>query len=171
MSQLKQEVTVACPLAQAATRLQRYFREHGNREGDIAKLTLSIELDIPGVPTPLTLKRSVVATIQPHHLAADMEPRYLVQWAPEVPGPFPMFSGELIVESMDDYNSFRLRLGGEYSPPLGLLGQAFDQAMGNHIARAAAGDLLRRIKEAIERDFQADEAAKGFAVHDAPADR
>jgi hypothetical protein len=170
MSQLEQAVTVACPLAQAGMRLRRFFQDHGNREGNTAKLTLAIELDIPGVPTPLTLKRTVVATIQAHHLPADMEPRYRVQWAPEVPGPFPMFAGELVVESADDYDSFGLRLIGAYSPPLGLVGQAFDQAMGNHIAGAAAGDLLHRIKEVIERDFQADEAAKGFAVHDVPSD-
>jgi len=170
MSHLEQQVTVTCPLAQAAMRLRHFFREHGNSDGDTAKLTLRIEVDIPGIPTPLTLQRAVIATIEPHRLPADMDPRYSVQWTPEEPGPFPLFSGELVVESTDDYDSFGLRLSGRYTPPLGLVGQGFDIAMGNHVAQAAASDLLHRIKDAIERDFQADEAGKGFAVGHAASD-
>jgi hypothetical protein len=169
MSQLDQEVTVTCPLAQAAARLRHFFKEHGNPDGDTSKLTLRIEVNIPGVPTPLTLQRAVIATIQLHHLPSDMEPRYQVQWAPEVPGPFPLFAGELVVESMDDYDSFRLRLKGAYTPPLGLVGQGFDNAMGNHVAQATAADLLHRIRDVIERDYQANEALKGYAVRDAPS--
>jgi hypothetical protein len=167
---LEQQVTVTCPLAQAATRLRNFFSANGNPDGDTAKLTLRIEVGIPGLPTQLTLQRAVLATLQPHHLPADMEPRYSVQWAPEVPGPFPLFSGELVVESTDDYDSFGLRLSGNYTPPLGLVGQGFDMAMGNRVAQAAASDLLHRIKDLIERDFQADEALKGFAQHHAASD-
>lgn len=170
MSQLEQQVTVACPLAQAASRLKHFFREHGNPDGDTAKLELRIEVNIPGMASPLRFGRAVIATIQPHHLPADMEPRYAVQWAPEVPGPFPLFSGELLVESMDDYDSFRLRLSGSYTPPLGLVGQGFDHAVGNHVAQTTAANLLDRIKDVIERDFAADEAGKGFAVRDASSD-
>ena len=170
MSHLEQQVTVTCPLAQAAMRLRHFFREQGNRDGDTARLGLRIELGIPGIPTQLSLERAVIATIRPQRLALDMEPRYSVQWTPEEPGPFPLFSGELVVESTDDYDSFGLRLSGRYTPPLGLVGQGFDIAMGNHVAQAAASDLLHRIKDAIERDFQADEAGKGFAVGHAASD-
>jgi hypothetical protein len=43
--------------------------------------------------------------------------------------------------------------------------------MGNHIAHAAARDLLHRMKDAIERGFEVDEAAKGLAVHDTSFER
>ncbi len=151
-------------------RLNRFFREHGNPEGDTAKLELRIEANLPRTPASLTLQREVIATIQAHHLPADMEPRYRVQWAPEVPGPFPLFSGELVVEGLEDYDSFRLRLRGDYTPPLGLLGQGFDTVIGNHIAQATASDLLQRVREIIERDFRADETAKGFVASDAVSD-
>jgi hypothetical protein len=167
---LEQQVAVTCPLAQAAMRLRNFFRAHGNPDGDTAKLELRIEVGIPGIPTQLSLQRAVIATIQPHHLAADMEPRYSVQWTPEVSGPFPLFSGELVVESRDDYDSFGLRLSGRYTPPLGLVGQGFDIAMGNRVAQGTASDLLHRIKDAIEQDYQADEAGKEFAVRHAPSE-
>jgi hypothetical protein len=160
MSTLDQSIAVACPLAQAAPRLKQFFREHGNAEGDTAKLSLHVDIDVPGLPLPLSLARGVIATIQPHHLPADMEPRYSVQWAPEKPGPFPLFSGELIVEGRDDYDSFTLRLRGSYTPPLGALGEGFDMAVGNRIAAAAAGNLLRRICDTINENFQKDEAEK-----------
>ncbi len=160
MSKLDQSVAVMCPLAQAAARLKQFFAKNGDAEGDAAKLSLQVDIDVPGLSLPLSLKRGVVATIQPHHLPADMEPRYVVKWAPEKPGPFPLFAGELLVEGRDDYDSFTLRLRGDYTPPLGALGEGFDMTVGNRIAAAAAGNLLRRICDEIVRDYQRDEAEK-----------
>lgn len=174
MSQLDAQTSVACPLAQAAPRLIAFFRKHGNDEGDVARLTLEINVTAPGLPLPLTLARSVVATIQAASRPADMTPRFRVQWAPEPPGPFPLFAGELYVGGSDDYESFRLRLSGSYTPPYGLLGEGFDVVLGNHIAQLTASDLLRSIKRSVERAFEDDEARKQSAesrvstVHDAP---
>jgi hypothetical protein len=163
MSNLEQRRSVACPLAQAGMRLKHFFSLHGNRDGDVAKLTIGIDLDVPGLGVPLALRRSVLVTIQPHHLPADMDPRYMVQWAPEHPGPFPLFSGELTVESGDDYNSFLLHIAGTYTPPLGLLGQGFDAVLGNHVAQSTVAGLLQQIGGSIQLAFQADEAKKHVA--------
>jgi hypothetical protein len=160
VSHLDQDISIHCPLAQARKRLTDFFRETGNRDGDTLKLALHIDLTAPGAVPPLTLGRSVLATIQPHHLAGDMEPRYRVQWAPETAGPFPLFAGELLVEGASDYNSFRLRLSGDYEPPLGIVGKGFDLLLGKRIAEATTSNLLQRIRDAIEAAFQKDEAAK-----------
>lgn len=160
MSTLDQRVIILCPLAQAAARLRQFFHGNGNAEPDTVRLVLHANVDIPGVSTPGGLERAVIATIQPRHLAADMTPRYSVQWAPETPGPFPLFAGELFVDCGDDYDTFRLRLSGEYKPPLGLLGKGFDAVVGRRIAQATASDLLRRIKDLVERQFAADEERK-----------
>ena len=93
-----------------------------------------------------------------------MTPRYNVEWAPETPGPFPLFRGELVVEGMDDYDSFRLLLTGDYTPPLGVVGKSFDAAVGHRVAQATAHDLLDRIRILTEEDFGADEAAKGLSA-------
>jgi hypothetical protein len=153
-------------LAQAARRLAQFFRANGNESGDTAKFVLGIDLDIPGRAQPIALQRSVVATLQSHHQAGDMEPRYRLQWAPEVAGPFPLFSGELTVGGTEDYDSFVLHLKGDYAPPLGLLGQGFDAVLGKHIAAATADNFLHVIRNAIERDYREDEAGKHLAGHD-----
>ncbi len=152
-----------CPLAQAAARLHDFFREHGNPEGDLAKLTLRLNANIAGFSLP-PIERTVIASIQPHHLPADTTPRYRVQWAAEHSGPFPLFAGELVVESGDDYDTFTLFLRGDYTPPLGLVGKGFDAALGNRIARATANDLLHHVKELVEREFQSNEARKDRSV-------
>ena len=65
---------------------------------DTAKLSLKLDLSVPGVPIPISLARSVIANpIQPHRRPSDMTPRFDVQWAPEKAGPLPLFSGELVV--------------------------------------------------------------------------
>lgn len=161
VSHLDKAVIVKCPLAQAALRLRQYFRDHGNTDGDTMKLTLGIDVPVPGSTAPVAVKRGVIATIQAHHLSADMAPRYRVQWAPEVPGPLPLFAGELVVGGDDDFDSFSLRLSGTYTPPLGIFGKGFDLAIGHRIAIATADDLLHNIQRAIERDYRADEARKG----------
>ena len=150
MSTLSERVLVNCPLAQAAPRIVAFFRAHGNREGDTAQLMLRAA----------GLERSVIATMQARHLAADMAPRYRVQWAPEEPGPYPLFAGELVVEGADDYDVFWLVLEGRYEPPLGTLGKAFDAVAGRHIAASTAIDLLVRIKKEIEKLYTLDESAK-----------
>lgn len=160
VSHLDRQVVIACPLPQAALRLQHYFRDHGNADGDTMKLQLGIDVVLPGSNTAVAVKRAVIATIQPHHLASDMTPRYRVQWAPEVPGPLPLFSGELLVCACNDFDSFSLQLAGGYTPPLGNFGEGFDRAIGHRIANATADGLLAHVKDAIEREFRADEARK-----------
>ncbi len=141
-------------------RLHHFFRKHGNPDADTAKLDLGLNVDIPGLPVPIPLQRSVIATIRPHRLPADMTPRYRVQWAPETPGPFPLFAGELVVDAGADFDTFTLHLSGNYTPPLGLLGIGIDVAVGNRVARATANDLLHRIRDFMEQDFRADEVHK-----------
>jgi len=160
MSELQERIDVACPLPQAAARLKHFFYEHGNAEDDTLKLDLRLDVNVPGLSTPLTLERSVIATIQLHHLPADMTPRFTVHWAPEKPGPFPLFTGELLVEAREDYDSFTLRLSGTYTPPLGVVGKGFDVVLGNRIAQATAIDLLHRLKDMIEQQFEIDEGRK-----------
>lgn len=160
MSQLQQEIDVVCPLGQAGSRLQRFFRVHGNPDGDVLTLDLRADIKVPVLDIPLSFECPVVATVQSKHRPADMTPRFSVQWAPAKPGPYPLFNGELLVEGDDDYNSFTLRLSGSYEPPLGVVGKGFDVVVGNRIAHETATNLLRLLKEGVERDFRADEDRK-----------
>lgn len=169
VSQLEQQVDIACPLAQATSRLRDFFKAHGNADGDTLKLDLRLDVHVPGMESPIIVERPIIATVQAHHLPADMTPRFAVQWAPEKPGPYPLFSGELLVESGDDYNSFILKLTGAYTPPLGIFGKGFDAVVGNRIAQATATDLLHQLKTMIEQDYQENEARKRWPGR--PAER
>jgi hypothetical protein len=164
MSHIEERTAVACPLAQAAARIRRFFRENGPPSGDTTQLDLRVDIALPGIGSLLELQRSVVVTLQEHHLPGDETPRYRIQWATRVPGPFPLFAGELRVDEWTDYDSFSLRLEGDYEPPLGIAGEAFDIVLGKRIAHVTAVDLLARIRTAIERDFSRDEAAKPHAT-------
>jgi hypothetical protein len=159
-SKIAQRTLVQCPSAQAAARLGDFFRAHGNPDGDTAQLPLSIEVAVPGLPTPLHLERNVVVTLQAQRRPGDMTPCYHVQWASAQPGPFPLFAGELHVENDEGYDAFWLLIKGSYEPPLGLAGAAFDVIVGSRIAAVCARNLLTRIAESIETEFSAQEARK-----------
>ncbi len=160
MSHIDRRLSVACPLGQARKRLEAFFRTSGNREGDTLKLSLHVEIPIAGFAKAIDLSRSVIATIRAHARPEDMEARYRVQWAAQKPGPFPLFSGEMLVEGAADYDSFVLHLTGNYTPPFGALGGAFDLLVGRRLAAATASNLLHQIRDVVERDFQADEERK-----------
>jgi hypothetical protein len=160
MSSLQVKTVVACPLAQASLRLHRYFSAHGNQAGDTARLNLHATIAPSVLPAPVKLERPVIATIQTHHEPADLTPNFRVQWAPESPGPLPLFSGEIRISGADDYNSFVLELHGGYDPPGGIAGEAFDTLFGNRVAEQTASELLAEIKAFIEEDFAKDEHAK-----------
>lgn len=159
VSTLDQRISITCPLPQAEMRLRHYFKEHRTAGAETASISLGVHVDVAGLP-PVALERTIVATVDVARHPADMTPHYGVHWAPEFPGPFPDFAGELVVDGGADFDTFVLRLFGTYTPPLGVVGKGFDLAVGNRIAQATAHDLLGRIKHAIEREFFADEARK-----------
>jgi len=163
MTKMHELVAVAAPLSQAASRLDEFFRVHGSEGGDMARLTLRLALNVPGLGSPLSIERDVIATIAPAHKPEDMTPRYRVQWAPETPGPYPLFAGELRVGAADDYDAFYLILDGSYEPPLGIAGGAFDALAGKYIAQQTALDLLSNVKSFIETAFARNEAGKAGA--------
>jgi hypothetical protein len=163
MSTLSERTLVHCSVNQAAGHLSRYFRARGNSDGDVARLSLRAEVPMPGSAETLHLERTAIATLVPRHAPGDMLPHYAVTWAPEHAGPYPTFTGDLAIESGDDYHSFYLVLNGSYEPPLGAVGAAFDAVVGRRIAQLTARNLLAMIADSIEADFGAHERAKAEA--------
>ena len=163
MTKLTERMLMDAPLAQAGARVTSFFRLHTRRGEDAAQLPLGLSIDIPGLPKPLPLKKTVLATFVPMHNPGDMVPRYRVTWTPKDGGPFPSFDGELYVDGDQDYDRFWLILDGNYMPPLGLVGEAFDAVAGHAIAQATARDLLERIRSGVEAEFRKAEDAKRSA--------
>jgi hypothetical protein len=85
---------------------------------------------------------------------------WTVAWEPHGGGPFPGFNGQLTVRADEDYTSCILELAGEYEPPLGPVGAAFDALVGAHLAAATASDLLRAIGARLVAMYRENEASK-----------
>jgi hypothetical protein len=160
VSTLNEQINVRCSLNQASRLVHRFFRAHGNADGDIARLRLHISARVPGASEPMTIERVALATIVPRNVPGAMLGQYAVTWTPEDHGPYPMFVGTLAITSGDDYDSFFISLSGEYAPPFGAFGAAFDALIGHRIAEATARNLLETMASEIESDFRAAEAAK-----------
>ncbi len=160
MTKLFERILVDVPLSQAGHRILAYLRQQGSPEGDAIQLPLRLSVPIAGLSKPLTIQKDVIVTFEPEPESSDMQPRYRVAWAPLEGGPFPIFSGTFTIEGAEDYDRFWLDLDGSYEPPVGLIGGAFDALAGRFIARAAARDLLGRIRDGVETAYEVDEAAK-----------
>jgi len=163
VSKLFERVYVDVPPAQAARRVVDYLRERGNSDGDTARLPLRLALSLPGRDTPVAFEKNVIATFAPVSQTSDMGSHYRVAWTPEGGGPFPLFGGTLSIGGDEDYQHFSLSLAGDYEPPLGIAGDAFDALAGRFIARATSRDLLGRMRDGIEAAFEADEAHKAHS--------
>ena len=71
-----------------------------------------------------------------------------IRWHP-VSGPYPSFTGTLLARRGDGH-SCRLEIEGEYTPPGGIAGAAFDAVLGRGIAVEGVLDLLKRLQTAFE---------------------
>lgn len=159
MTELLEKTTIACPLAQAASQVDRFFAHYADAEGN-ANVPLRLSLRLPGRSTPIVFEVTVIATVTARREPGLLAPRYRLSWAPAVHAEsYPSFEGELLVDG-EDYESFDLAIHGRYAPPLGIAGAAFDFAVGHFIASATARDLLERIRSDVESAFQAAELRK-----------
>lgn len=89
---------------------------------------------------------------------------WLIHWTPEGGGPYPDFNGELTVRADESYRRAVLEIRGEYTPPLGRFGQAFDLVLGAKIASRTARALLQEIARDMERYFSQEEEFKARAI-------
>lgn len=151
MAQLSERTFVACPYRRA----RQYLAEGiGSRTGSAETMTLRVPL------AGVELKKDVVVTFSPGIDPMHMDQPWRVHWTPDGGGPYPDFDGELTVHADEDYTSSALELQGDYRPPGGALGQAFDAVVGGRIATLTARELLKRLGDEFESRYRAEEAAK-----------
>ncbi len=151
MSELIERVFVACPYHRARGYLAEGVGERAKTGG-----TMSLRVPIAGVD----VKKNVVVTFSPGVDPMHMDQPWRVHWTPEGGGPYPDFDGDLTVRADEDYTTSILELKGEYRPPGGALGQAFDTVVGSRIAALTGQSLLKTIGDEFERRYHAEEAGK-----------
>jgi hypothetical protein len=133
---------------------QRYLADIiGTQAASPAPLTLT--LSVPGAQLTKDVTVTYEAGVDPMHFDKPWQ----VHWKP-TSGPYPDFDGELTVRADETYRTSQLELRGSYRPPGGVVGAAFDEVLGQHIAAATARALLERIAAELELRYAQDEKSK-----------
>jgi hypothetical protein len=137
--------SVRCPYKKAAALIQAYLREQSPSGASTATVELSLHVG------DLKLEHDVLVTIKPRPGYPGYE-ILDIHWEARGGGPFPTFTGKL---SLEDEGPFcRLNLDGEYKPPLGIAGAAFDAVVGHRIAEATGNDFLEQLRQFVEEREQ-----------------
>ena len=119
------------------------------------------------VPLPFVaggLEKNVLVRYERGKDPLHFDEPWNIYWTPEGGGPYPDFAGELTVRADDSYRDAVLELSGDYLPPFGAAGAAFDMVLGAKIASFTAQTLLKEIGASMEDRYHAEEAAKGNAA-------
>jgi hypothetical protein len=140
VSSISEKDLVLVPLASAEPFLRTFFAAHTGPESSSARLVLHAG----------NAAHAVIADIERVRPPDTMTPCYAIHWESESNGPYPAFDGEVTVNSDAAFNGFWIVLTGAYVPPGGPVGQLFDMALGNRIARMTARALLREMRIEIE---------------------
>ncbi len=154
MTTIYERCAVKCPYAQAREFLHQTL-EAASRMPQAQRLPLIAPLGIIGDE-----EKTVLVRYRLSHDRMHLDEPWHVSWTPEDGGPYPDFTGDLTVRADESYERALLELRGEYEPPLGAFGHAFDLIAGSKIASATARTLLINIGTAMETRFKAQEAAK-----------
>lgn len=149
MTRIKESIVTASPPSVALSGLERYI------ESKQHVLRLTVPLKSLGLPSELGLTQSVRVSFSSERRGAFSTRRgydgMSLEWAAEGGGPFPTFTGRLVLRPHSGQTE--LELQGEYTPPLGEIGAAFDAFVGNKIARTTIRILLENLKAALEEEF------------------
>jgi hypothetical protein len=107
----------------------------------------------PLAVVPATIEKNVVVRYERGHDPLHFDEPWNVFWTPEGGGPYPDFTGELTIRADDTYRDSVLELQGDYAPPFGAVGRAFDIVLGQRIACSTAQTLLRGIAGKMEQRY------------------
>lgn len=156
MSTLQERRVLHCPYQRARSYLEAALKEPAEKQE-----SKTIRLQVPiGPPGGVALNKEVAITVGAGKDPMHFDEPWAIHWEPIGGGPYPNFDGTLTVRADETYQSSLLELNGEYKPPLGAAGAAFDAVLGSRIASMTAQELLEKIGNEIERQYRAEEDAK-----------
>lgn len=154
MTEVYGKVTVKAPYSVAMDAIVRRLRAKKSR------ISIVVPFRKLGINTNLGVERDVdvsFVTLRGHKGERQLHDELQLNWEPSGGGPFPVFNGRLKMQPLSA--DTELILSGDYEPPGGMLGEAFDAVIGKRIAEATAQTLLEQLKEDLEDDFAAMKAA------------
>lgn len=148
MTRVRDAIAVSLPAAATQAQILRYF-ETRRRAGGGIQIPMRVALRDFGLPDQLAVEREVNFQIEKRRDAENINEEIGIAWAPAGGGPYPSFSGRLIVWSEDDPKQSFIELDGTYEPPLGVAGEAFDETVGHLIAQRTAHEFLLSLRDAL----------------------
>ena len=122
--------------------------------------TLTLSVPLGNDKTASSLQKDVIVSYARSADPKHFDQPWTIHWKPTPGGVYPDFDGVLAVRAADTHSNCFLELEGSYTPPLGRIGAAFDAALGSRIATATGAQLLATIGDAMEQQYQREEAAK-----------
>jgi len=151
------------PFAHAPEYLDRYVHDVVTEGGGRIVLSVAVPLERLGVDRRIEISRMVSVRFdkpEEPELAAQLTG---ISWEP-MAGPYPRFTGSIRLEADEDPDRCSIVLEGEYDPPLGVVGDAFDAIIGKHVARTTVRNLLDEIAIIMETSYASSSAASPDAV-------
>ena len=142
MSEVRDVIALPLPAAQAQQRIAAFLRQK-------RQVPLRVPLNAFGLPDTLALERDVVIEAQIARDSENINDEIAISWQPTGHGPYPDFTGRLIVWSEETPAISYVELAGTYSVPLGNLGLAFDSTIGYLIAHATIHEFLLYLHDAV----------------------
>ena len=149
MTKIYEFVRIQCPSILARTYI---YESLGAFSGWPLPLLAELTVPIPGTSRELTKAVNVE-----YEAPENLDDPWRVSWRPEPGGIYPSFEGVLTIVDADNARATILELEGQYEPPLGMAGAAFDAAIGHRIATATANRLLAGIAAEIHDRYAREE--------------
>lgn len=151
MGTVHERRSVEVPITRAPDYVERYIKDVSSTGKGRIVLSVKIPLERLGFDRCIEVSKAVSVFFSPSSDHKCLNPLTSISWQPDGNGAFPDFTGTVGLESADaDGASCSLTLDGQYEPPLGLIGDAFDAIVGRHIARQTARTLLDEIAIMME---------------------
>jgi hypothetical protein len=110
--------------------------------------------------TTLELSKNVVVECVPD--PDESERKWRIHWTPEPGGIYPSFDGNLSAYADERDGTTILELSGNYRPPLGAAGAAFDHVVGQKITADTAHDVLANLAAEMKTRYAFEEAREVF---------
>jgi len=129
----------------SAETLEERLRELLNSD----KIDLEVPFETLGFPAIGKLVRRAKITLGTSTQRSDGATLVPIHWRDARSHNFPEFKGYIEIQPMAK-NESQLSIIGQYQPPFGPIGAAFDAAVGRRIAEVSVEQLLERLRTQLE---------------------
>lgn len=154
MKRLRDKIKIQCSAAETQRRIGAYFDALRGSDG-VAHVRLRVALKAPMGALGLSIDREVRIDARTVRDDENINDVIRIHWDVDGSVAFPEFDGTLVAWGEDDPDGSYVEINGEYKPPLGGVGEAFDDAFGHKIAESTAREFLNDLKRAIEKKVTA----------------